>query len=196
MYNEYKIESPEAKEVLRMKDKLIHMRDKLNDISRRNRSIRLLKLYNKWSFDLAELDSLSRLSKEKVSASIVEQIIHQSKNEVILLKPTIDNVTSMNMSRKLTDLYRNIKGIEDETGIFKRSQIGYYNYYCITDNTQNVYNFKDKIEKLLFKWLNRRSQRKSFTWDKFSLFLKKYPLPSPRIKVNIYDLRKEISYIL
>jgi RNA-directed DNA polymerase len=79
---------------------------------------------------------------------------------------------------------------------FRRSLIGYYNYYCITDNTQNVGNFKDKIENLLFKWLNRRSQRKSFTWDKFRLFLDKYPLPSPRIKVNIYELRKEISYIL
>jgi RNA-directed DNA polymerase len=79
---------------------------------------------------------------------------------------------------------------------FKRSLIGYYNYYCVTDNTQNVNNFKDKIEYLLFKWLNRRSQRKSFTWDKFRLFLNKYPLPSPRIKVNIYDLRKEISYNL
>ncbi|WP_307440672.1 reverse transcriptase domain-containing protein [Bacillus sp. V2I10] len=79
---------------------------------------------------------------------------------------------------------------------FKRSLTGYYNYYCITDNTQNVNNFKDKIQYLLFKWLNRRSQRKSFTWDKYRLFLDKYPLPSPRIKVNIYDLRKEISYIL
>ena len=79
---------------------------------------------------------------------------------------------------------------------FRRSLIGYYNYYCITDNTQSVNKFKDKIEYLLFKWLNRRSQRKSFTWDKFRLFLNKYPLPSPRIKVNIYDLRKEISYIL
>jgi len=79
---------------------------------------------------------------------------------------------------------------------FRRSLIGYYNYYCITDNTQTVNNFKEKIEYLLFKWLNRRSQRKSFTWDKFRLFLNKYPLPSPRIKVNIYDLRKEISYIL
>lgn len=79
---------------------------------------------------------------------------------------------------------------------FKRSLIGYYNYYCITDNTQTVNNFKEKIQRLLFKWLNRRSQRKSFTWDKFRLFLNKHPLPSPRIKVNIYDLRKEISYIL
>jgi RNA-directed DNA polymerase len=79
---------------------------------------------------------------------------------------------------------------------FKRSLIGYYNYYCITDNTPSVNNFRDKTGYLLFKWLNRRSQRKSFTWDKFRLFLDKYPLPSPRVKVNIYDLRKEISYIL
>ncbi|MEK4714088.1 MULTISPECIES: group II intron reverse transcriptase/maturase [Sporosarcina] len=79
---------------------------------------------------------------------------------------------------------------------FKRSLVGYYNYYCITDNTPSVNKFQDKIQYLLFKWLNRRSQRKSFTWDKFRLFLHRYPLPSPRVKVNIYDLRKKISYIL
>jgi RNA-directed DNA polymerase len=79
---------------------------------------------------------------------------------------------------------------------FKRSLTGYYNYYCVTDNIQTVNNFKERLENLLFKWLNRRSQRKSFTWDKFNLFLRKYPLPSPRIKVNIYELREEISYIL
>jgi RNA-directed DNA polymerase len=79
---------------------------------------------------------------------------------------------------------------------FKRSLVGYYNYYCITDNTPRVHQFKDKVLYLLFRWLNRRSQRKSFTWDKFNLFLYKFPLPSPRVKVNIYDIRKEISYIL
>lgn len=102
------------KEVLGMKDKLIHMRDRLNDISRRNRSIRLLKLYNKWSFDLTELD---QLSNENVSNSIVEQIIKQSKNEITILKPTMNNETSMMISKKLTDLLRNIKGIEEETGV-------------------------------------------------------------------------------
>lgn len=79
---------------------------------------------------------------------------------------------------------------------FKRSLTGYYNYYCMTDNIQTVNNFKERLENLLFKWLNRRSQRKSFTWDKFNLFLSRYPLPSPRVKVNIYELREEISYIL
>ncbi|WHY79941.1 AAA domain-containing protein [Neobacillus sp. WH10] len=100
-----------------MKDKLIHMRDKLNDVSRRNRSIRLVKLYNKWSFDLTELDNLSNISNEKESSAIVEQVIKQTKREITLLKPSIDNETSMVIARKLTDLYRNIKGIEDETGI-------------------------------------------------------------------------------
>ncbi|MBB5173353.1 hypothetical protein HNQ41_001540 [Texcoconibacillus texcoconensis] len=77
----------------------------------------------------------------------------------------------------------------------KRSLVGYYNYYCITDNIHSVDEFKDKIQLLLFKWLNRRSQRKSFTWDKFNLFLKKNPLPKPKVKVNIYNFRTEISYI-
>jgi RNA-directed DNA polymerase len=79
---------------------------------------------------------------------------------------------------------------------FKRSLVGYYNYYCITDNTPSVNKFRDKIGYLLYKWLNRRSQRKSFNWEKFKLFLSKYPLPYAKVKVNIYDLRKEISYIL
>ena len=77
-----------------------------------------------------------------------------------------------------------------------RSLSGYYNYYCITDNLTAVENFLDEVKKLLFKWINRRSQRKSFSWDKFNLFLQRYPLPTPRIKVNIYDLREDIDYIL
>ena len=50
----------------------MHMRDKLNNINKRNRSIRLLKIYQKWSFDLANLDSL----EEKEDAqSIINKIV-------------------------------------------------------------------------------------------------------------------------
>ncbi|MDC3417553.1 group II intron reverse transcriptase/maturase [Aquibacillus salsiterrae] len=76
-----------------------------------------------------------------------------------------------------------------------RSLTGYYNYYCITDNVQAVNNYRYELSKLLFKWLNRRSQKRSFTWKKFNLFLKRFPLPRPRTKVNIYELRSHISYI-
>ncbi len=86
--------------------------------------------------------------------------------------------------------------IKDIMTRLKRSLTGYYNYYCVTDNLRTVENFLDCVKRLLFKWMNRRSQRKSFSWDKFKLFLKKYPLPRPKVKVNIYDLKKDIIYIL
>ncbi|MRX73380.1 DUF4011 domain-containing protein [Bacillus lacus] len=97
-----------------MKEQLIHMRDKLNNISRSNRSIRLLKLYNKWSFDLTELD---KISDEKVSTKIVEKIVNQSKSDITLFKPSMDNEDTMILSKKLTDLSRNMRGIEEETGV-------------------------------------------------------------------------------
>jgi RNA-directed DNA polymerase len=78
----------------------------------------------------------------------------------------------------------------------QRSLKGYFNYYCITDNSRSVRNFVDKVKRLFFKWMNRRSQRKSFNFDKFTLFLRKFPFPTPKTKVNIYELRGEISYIL
>ena len=72
---------------------------------------------------------------------------------------------------------------------------GYYNYYCITDNTSFVKHFRDQVVNILYHRLNRRSQRKSYTWEKFKQFLKKYNLPRPRVKVNIYDLSDELKAI-
>ena len=68
-----------------LKDQLIHMRDKLNDISKRNRSIRLLRLQNKWSFDLVELEKLIKC-RYLQSSTIVEQVIKHSKKEITLLQ--------------------------------------------------------------------------------------------------------------
>jgi RNA-directed DNA polymerase len=88
------------------------------------------------------------------------------------------------------------KDMQDIVNRLRRSLTGYYNYYCITDNLTTVNKFVGIVIKQFFKWMNRRSQRKSFTWDKFLLFLKKLPLPKPKVKVNIYELRDHISYIL
>ena len=88
------------------------------------------------------------------------------------------------------------KDIHDIVNRLRRSLTGYYNYYCITDNITTVNKFRGVVIKQFFKWMNRRSQRKSFSWDKFQLFLNKFPLPKPKVKVNIYELRNHISYIL
>jgi hypothetical protein len=73
---------------------------------------------------------------------------------------------------------------------------GYYRYYGITDNYETNSRFGDEVKKILYKMFNRRSQKKSMNWEKYLLFLKRYPLPRPKIYVNIYDLRPEISYLV
>lgn len=72
---------------------------------------------------------------------------------------------------------------------------GYYRYYGVTDNTKALASFRTEVGKLLFKWLNRRSQKRSFDWNKFNLFLRRYPLPYPKIFVHIYDLSPNLSYL-
>ena len=39
----------------------------------------------------------------------------------------------------------------------------------------------------VFYWLNRRSQKRSYTWKTFQDMLKAYPLARPRIYVSIYE---------
>lgn len=68
--------------------------------------------------------------------------------------------------------------------------LGYYRHYGITDNATALYRYLNEVEKLIYKWLNRRSQRKSFDWGKYKKFLRKFPLPTPRIYVNIYDIKR------
>lgn len=78
----------------------------------------------------------------------------------------------------------------------RRKLQGYFRYYGITDNIEMMRKFADEIRRHLYKNLNRRSQRRSYNWDGFLLFLKKYPLPRPKIYLNIFELRMDIGYIM
>lgn len=72
---------------------------------------------------------------------------------------------------------------------------GYIRYYGVTDNRRAVSNFIDDVKCLIYKWLNRRSQRKSFNWDKFNMFLNKFPLPRVKTYVCIFELGKGAKYL-
>lgn len=73
---------------------------------------------------------------------------------------------------------------------------GNYRYYGITDNSRALGNFRDQVRRMLFKWFNRRSQRKSMNWDKYLQFLTRNPLPRVKIYVNMYDVKPELlSYL-
>ena len=69
---------------------------------------------------------------------------------------------------------------------------GHFAYYGVTDNSRGISRFAYEIRCLLFKWLNRRGKRGCMNWEKFNLFLKKFPLPRPRIMVNLFSLNREV----
>ena len=54
-------------------------------------------------------------------------------------------------------------------------------YYGVSYNIVYVRNFLRTAIQILFKWLNLRSQRKSFDWGKFTQFMKLYPSPKARV---------------
>lgn len=55
---------------------------------------------------------------------------------------------------------------------------GHYAYYGVTFNSRLTLFYKICVQ-LLFKWLNRRSQKKSYSWEGFLTRLKAHPLPKP-----------------
>jgi RNA-directed DNA polymerase len=63
---------------------------------------------------------------------------------------------------------------------------GHYRYYGVSDNSKSLWNYQDRVKGLLYKWLNRRSQMKSYTWESFKQYVSKYPLPEPKIYVSFY----------
>ena len=94
-------------------------------------------------------------------------------------------------ARKCKEVHRVIREMRTQrlaVIIKKMNQIlvGYYHYYGITDNARSLRSFRQQIRKSLYKWLNRRSQKKSYTWETFSEMLKGYPLARPKIYVNVY----------
>ena len=58
---------------------------------------------------------------------------------------------------------------------------GHVQYYGVSHNIMQVKQFLYEAAKIMYKWLNRRSQRKSFTWEKFVLFMRAHPLPKAQI---------------
>jgi group II intron reverse transcriptase/maturase len=58
---------------------------------------------------------------------------------------------------------------------------GYYHYYGIRGNYASLCNFLHQVKRILFKTLNRRSQRRSYNWKGFAELVAVFHLQRPRI---------------
>jgi len=65
--------------------------------------------------------------------------------------------------------------------IFNSKLRGHIQYYGISLNLDSVSKFVHQAKHIFFKWINRRSQKKSMNWEQFNVFLKAFP--PPKIKI-------------
>jgi group II intron reverse transcriptase/maturase len=101
-----------------------------------------------------------------------------------------------NLRRKLKEMKEWLKSVRaaaafaDWRPMLHAKLIGHYNYFGVSTNMKCLQQYYHRTRRLLFKWLNRRSQKKSFNWKQFSEHLERFPLPQPQIKVRLFEMRK------
>jgi group II intron reverse transcriptase/maturase len=59
--------------------------------------------------------------------------------------------------------------------------LGHYEAYGVIGNFRSLRSFFDQSQRILRKWLGRRSQKGRYYWPRFNALLKRFPLLQPRI---------------
>jgi RNA-directed DNA polymerase len=81
---------------------------------------------------------------------------------------------------------RNTRPLRDVWQAIAAKMRGHFQYFGVTDNSLALYRFEHAVHRLVFKWLNRRSQRRSFSWESFCRYRAQYPLPQPGRLVSLH----------
>lgn len=77
--------------------------------------------------------------------------------------------------------------VKAQHATLSRKLRGHFNYFAINGNLQALLSLRQHACRVWFKWLNRRSQRASKTWTQFNDLLRDFPLPEPRVCVQIWS---------
>jgi len=76
-----------------------------------------------------------------------------------------------NRHRRIPDLFRRLNA----------KLTGYFNHYGVHGNLRSLEFFHYQVIRQLWKYLNRRSQRKSYNWDGFRQLMTQFDLVKPHI---------------
>ena len=69
---------------------------------------------------------------------------------------------------------------------FRLKLRGHGRYYGVSHNVEGVRRFYQEAVRIFFKWINRRSQRKSLTWEQFNRFIQIYPAPRAKVYQSLF----------
>ena len=100
-----------------------------------------------------------------------------------------DGQRKRNKLKVLNERLRSMRGEGGAAMIayLQRHLRGHIQYYGVSGNGRGVASYVYAATRYLFKWLNRRSQRRSLTWRRFGEVVRP-KLPTARIVVDIYPV--------
>lgn len=91
--------------------------------------------------------------------------------------------------KKLAEITKFIKKHRHDKDIIlviKSKVVGYLGYFAINDNLKRAAQFLNEVRYMLFKWLNRRSQRRSYDWKGFIALMDKLEFPNKVKPKNLF----------
>ncbi len=113
----------------------------------------------------------------------------KSRNGRLMMK---QKTSKISLARKIKEIkewlkaVRNLIRLKDWWQILKAKLRGHYNYFGISGNYRWLNKFNWAVKKLTFKWINRRSQKKSMNWEQFMHYTQVNPPPKPKICFSLY----------
>jgi group II intron reverse transcriptase/maturase len=90
--------------------------------------------------------------------------------------------------RSITDYCRRHRqeAVKVQHAALVRRLRGHFNYFGVNGNLRSLERLVQAVRRIWHKWLRRRSQRSTLTWERFHAMLVRYPLPVPQIKVQVW----------
>jgi group II intron reverse transcriptase/maturase len=83
---------------------------------------------------------------------------------------------------------RNRMKLNEIWSLAKSKIRGHVNYYGYWMNALKIHHFYWEAERALYKWLNRRSQKRSYTWEGLKERIKNFPLMKPLEEIKFKQL--------
>jgi len=85
------------------------------------------------------------------------------------------------------NMHKPVKELTEQLNV---KLIGHYNYYGITDNLPSIRKFRHVTIKMLYKAINKRSQKNRYSWAEFYEKMVKDKIVIPTVKKDILALHK------
>jgi hypothetical protein len=99
--------------------------------------------------------------------------------------------------REFTEWARKARRVRRKGEMLREARVrvlGHLGYYAITDNLERCSYYVYRATRILFKWLNRKSQRKAYTWAGFNQALAWVDWPRPRVRKDLNPCRRAEAY--